>query len=524
MSQNTNVKRFVSTGRSKGTSSQSAYGVLIIGAGFSGIGVAIQLEKAGLGDYMILEAGEGVGGAWHFNTYPGVAVDIPSFSYSFSFEKNPNWSRVFAKGNELKSYAEHCVKKYKIESKIALNTSVVGCDFDEANDLWCVRTGYGKEFKARFLVGATGVLNQPKKPEIKGVDDFAGITMHTARWDHSVDIKGKRVGIIGTGASALQVIPEIAPLTKQLTVFQRTPIWVLPKPDAKIPGKIRKLLSKYPLIQAPLRLVSQSAVEVGFVLTAHYHKQFKIAKYYEKLALAHLEKQVEDYDIRQKLTPKYGFGCKRPSASNNYLPTFNRSNVKLVVDPIDYIDEKSVHTQDRAKHDFDILICATGFKVFENGNMPPFPVKGVSGLDLEKWWDNNRYQAYEGVSIPGFPNFFMVLGPNGFNGASYFQLIEMQARHIVRCLKSANNKSARRVEIKPGANKRFFVEMKSRSKNQVFFSNNCGVANSYYFDKHGDVPFRPSTSLEAHWRSFTFPLSDYEFSGFDEFPQRSEAI
>lgn len=486
---------------------------IIVGAGFSGIGAAIKLDEAGFSNYLLLEQSDGIGGAWHANTYPGVAVDIPSLSYSFSFERNPEWSRVFAPGAELKAYAEHCVDKYGLRSRIRLNTEVAGTEFDEANDLWRLTTGSGEVITARHVIMATGVLTKPKNPDIAGIEKFRGVRMHTARWDHDIDLAGKRVAIIGTGASALQVIPEIAPQVQQLTVFQRTPIWVIPKPDAAIAPRLQSLMKKLPMLQLPARLLSQAVVEVGFVLTAHYHGYVPIAKGYERLALDHLQRQVRDPATRAKLTPDYGFGCKRPSASNEYLKAFNRSNVALVTEPIAEIVENGVRTRDGRLHEIDILICATGFKVFESGNMPPFPVSGVGSRDMETWWDENRYQSYEGVSVPGFPNLFMILGPNGYNGASYFQLIEMQARHIVRCLKHARERQARRIEVTPEANDRYFHAMKARSGNQVFFNNGCSTANSYYFDKHGDVPFRPATSIEAHLRSMTFSMTDYRFSG-----------
>lgn len=487
--------------------------VIVIGAGFSGIGTGIKLDEAGFSDFLILEQGDGVGGAWHFNTYPGVAVDIPSLSYSFSFERNPYWSRVFAPGTELKAYAEHCVDKYGLRARIRLNTGVTGCEFDEQNDVWHITTDNGTVLTARYIVGATGVLTQPRNPDIPGIDTFKGIKMHTARWDHAVDLRGKRVAIIGTGASALQVIPEIAPVVRHLTVFQRTPIWVIPKPDVPIAPLLQSVMAKSTLLQWSTRMISQAIVEVGFVLAGQYHRQFKVARLYEKIARDHLQKQVKDPVIRAKLTPNYGFGCKRPSTSNTYLQAFNRDNVTLVTEAIEAVTASGVRSREGGLHEVDVLICATGFKVFENGNMPPFPLKGLGGRDLEAWWDANRYQAYEGVSVPGFPNAFLILGPNGYNGASYFQLIEMQCRHIVRCLTQARKKGASRVEVTAEANARYFRAMKARTGNQVFFSNGCATANSYYFDKHGDVPFRPATSVEAHLRSMTFPLSDYRFSG-----------
>ena len=215
--------------------------------------------------------------------------------------------------------------------------------------------------------------------------------MHTARWDHGVDLRGKRMAIIGTGASALQVIPEIAPQVSHLTVFQRTPIWVIPRPYAEIPRSMQRLIKRVPLLQLPARLISQAIVEVGFVLTAQYHDRLKLAKGYERLALDFLKHEVKDPVTRDKLTPRYGFGCKRPSTSNTYFKTSNRDNVSLVTESIAEVTEAGVRTRDGRLHEIDVLICATGFKVFESGNMPPFSVKGAGGLDLERWWDENRY-------------------------------------------------------------------------------------------------------------------------------------
>ena len=220
--------------------------VVVIGAGFSGIGAAIKLDEAGLSDFVVLEEGDGVGGAWHWNTYPGIAVDIPSFSYQFSFEKRSDWSRVYAPGEELKAYAEHCVDKYGVRDRIRLNTKVTGATFDEGANAWRLETATGERLSARFAIGATGVFSQPKPPEIPAIETFAGETMHTARWDHEVDLRGKRVGVIGTGASAIQVIPAIAPEVARLTVFQRTPIWCLPKLDAPLSRRARWALRWVP--------------------------------------------------------------------------------------------------------------------------------------------------------------------------------------------------------------------------------------------------------------------------------------
>lgn len=486
------------------------YEVAVIGAGFSGIGTAIALDRAGIRDWALLEAGDGVGGAWHWNTYPGIGVDIPSFSYQFSFEQRSDWSRVYAPGKELKAYAEHCVDNYGLRSRIRFNTTIVAATFDDEHHLWRLGTDGGEDITARHIVGATGVFSKPKPPDIPGLETFAGSTMHTARWDHDEDLRGRRVAIVGTGASAVQVIPSIAPEVEKLVVLQRTPIWCLPKPDAKIGPRARQVLGRVPGAQTVARALSQLYVELNFPLPAHFHGVLPVAKAGERAGLSHL-RQVRDPAVREKLTPRYGLGCKRPSFSNEYLPAFNRPNVYLETSPIEEIVAGGVRTAD-AEHEIDVLILATGFQVFEKGNMPPYPVRGRDGVELGEWWEENRSQAYEGVSVPGFPNMFMILGPYGFNGASYFTLIENQARHIVRCLRRARSTGSTAVEISREANRRYFEKMLGRRDRQVFFSGTCATANSYYFDEHGDAPFRASPTLEVAWRSARFDLDDYRFT------------
>jgi cation diffusion facilitator CzcD-associated flavoprotein CzcO len=321
------------------------------------------------------------------------------------------------------------------------------------------------------------------------------------------------VAIIGTGASAVQIIPSIAPEVERLTVLQRTPIWCLPKPDRELGPRARQVLRRVPGARRAARALSQAYVEVQFPLAAHYHGTLHLANAAERQALSVLRKQVDDPVVRDKLTPRYGLGCKRPSFSNKYLPTFNRDNVFLETTPIEEITPDGVRVRNGTEHEIDVLICATGFEVFDKGNMPPFPVAGNDGVELAGWWEENRFQAYEGVSIPGFPNFFMILGPYGFNGASYFTLIENQARHIVRCLSRARQSGATAVEVTPEANRRYWEEMLGRRDRQVFFSGTCSTANSYYFDERGDAPFRAASTPEAAWRSAHFDLDDYSFTG-----------
>ncbi|MDY6994989.1 MAG: NAD(P)/FAD-dependent oxidoreductase [Actinomycetota bacterium] len=501
------------------TPREPMYETVIVGAGFSGIGAAIELDRAGLGPFLIIEAGSEPGGTWYWNTYPGIAVDIPSFSYQFSFEQSPAWSRSYAPGRELAAYAAHCVDWYGLRPRIAFDTTVAQAEFDDTEHVWRLTVESGGErttVTTRFLINACGALNVPNLPDIAGVETFGGTTVHTARWDHDLDLAGKRVAIIGTGASAVQVIPEIAPLVKQLTVFQRTPIWCFPKLDVPMPGPARWLM-RLPLGRGLQRLLSQTYVEFTFTLAAQYFTVNPLAKRMDAVGRAYLRRQVHDPQIRDKLTPRYAVGCKRPGFHNTYLSTFNRDNVELVTEPIDKITGSGVATTDGALRDIDVLILATGFKVFSaldgKDSAQTYPVIGPGGTSLAQFWEENRLQAYEGVSVPGFPNFFTVFGPYGYVGSSYFALIETQARHIVRCLRATRTRGATRVEVRREANDRYFAEMMRKRHRQIFWQDSCRLANSYYFDQHGDVPLRPTSTLEADWRSRRFPLEDYAFSG-----------
>lgn len=493
---------------------QLDYEVVVIGGGFSGIGAGIKLKKAGIHSFAILEKGEDHGGVWHFNTYPGVAVDISSFSYSFSFEQNPNWSRMFAPGKELKAYANHCVDKYKLNGHFKFNSGVKKIVFDEDYHVWIIHLGDESKIVTRYIFSCTGPLSQPKAPDINGLDQFAGKMMHPARWDHDYDLKNKKVAIIGTGSTSVQLVPTIAPEVERLDVYQRTPIWILPKPDRPISNRERFAFRYIPGAQLAVRMVTNILTEIVFVSGLLYNKQFpQIIRYTERVCLKHLNKQIEAPALREKLTPNYGFGCKRPSLSNKYYPTFNRPGVNLITEGIERITENGIVTTDGTVREIDCLITATGYKTMEKGNLPTYEVYGVDGLELGSFWEEHRYQAYEGITVPRFPNYFIIsFGPRSVTGASWFSIIEAHSTHAIRCVKEANRRHSTSVEIRQEPHDQYFKKVLKREKNTVMFNNDCAASNSYYFDKNGDTPYlRPSSGLEMWWQSRHFPLKDYQF-------------
>jgi cation diffusion facilitator CzcD-associated flavoprotein CzcO len=484
--------------------------VIIVGAGFAGIGAGIALKRAGIEDFVLLERADDIGGTWRDNSYPGLAVDIPSPTYSFAFEPRPNWSRLYARGPEIKAYADHCASKYGILPHVRLNSTVTAARFDEDADLWHVELAGGATLTGRYLLSCQGALTTPSLPAIEGLDDFTGHTVHTARWDHDHDLTGERVAVIGTGATALQLIPEIAGKVAHLDVFQRTPIWVYPKVDPRFPRPVQELFRRVPATQRAMRLVTTTAVEVLVTGVVHHRRVAPLVRGVERRCLRHLKKQVKDPAVRAELTPRYGFGCKRPSFSNDYLRTFNRDNVDLRTVPIERITKTGIRTVDGREHEIDTLVLATGFKVFDIS----FPIVGREGTELTEFWRANRRQSYEGASVPRFPNLFLVPGPYGNIGLSWFQMIDAQIRHALRVITETRRRGATRAEVRPQAHDRYMRWVKRRMPNTVFLNGDCATANSYYFDEHGDAPWqRPSSVIAARRRSRSFPLEDYEYTG-----------
>ena len=458
---------------------------LIIGAGISGIGAGIELLRRGHSSFALLEAASELGGTWRDNTYPGVAVDIPSISYCFSFETGYPWSREYATGAEIQRYVSHCAEKYGVTRHIRYRSRVARSEFDGARDTWTTHLDDGSVVTSRYLIAATGLFTRPIVPDIAGLESFAGKTMHTARWDHGYDVSSKRVAVIGTGASAVQVVPEIAPLVAQLTVFQRTPIWIGPRMDRPL-GNGALSLRRFALIRRLLRLASESSLEFLTFSIVNYRRLPFVVRLVQRSIRVRMRRQVRDQATAEQLLPGYGLGCKRPAISNTYLPIFNRENVSLVTQPIERICPEGIVTTDKTLHEVDAIVLATGFLTTEQGNAPAFEVIGTDGVELGQFWTAHRRQAYAGVSVPGFPNFFLTAGPysGGFN---WFAMLEANLAHIMACIDVARARGVTRVEVRPEVHERYMRHMWQRGEGTVFKSRSCASANSYYLDRHADA-------------------------------------
>ncbi|WP_323794050.1 NAD(P)/FAD-dependent oxidoreductase [Nocardioides sp.] len=501
--------------------STHVHDAIVVGAGFGGMGAAIQLKRNGYDDLVILERESDLGGTWHVNRYPGLAVDIPSSTYSYSFEPNPHWTRLFAPGSELKAYAAHVADTYGLRELMRFDTVVESATWDDDAQVWQVDVADGEPFRARFLLTATGFLSQPRLPDIAGIESFTGAVVHTTRWNDEVELSGKRVGIIGTGATAVQLIPELADVAADLTVFQRTPIWVTAKPDLPVPALVRKVFSALPLTQRAVRLGGTALLEALMVSAVlHYDQVPLVNAAAERLARLHL-RQVKDPDTRARLTPDYTFGCKRPTFSNTYYPTFNREHVHLETHSIGHVDAHGIVTADGSRTDLDVLVLATGFDLWE-ANFPALRIVGRGGRDLGQWWRERRFQAYEGVAVPGFPNLVSLNSPYSYSGLSYFTTIESQMRHMDRLLTELRRRRATSFEVSESANAEFLDDMTARVGHSIFTLGSCAGANSYYFNQHGEATLlRPTSTRHAFRAARTFPLSDYDFGGLPRTEQEA---
>ena len=486
---------------------------VIVGAGFGGMGAAIQLKRLGIDDFVILEREDDLGGTWHVNRYPGLAVDIASVTYSYSFEPNPWWRHWYARGPELKKYAAHVADKYDLRRHMRFDTVVDGARWDEVDQVWEVSVAGGEPVRASYLITATGFLSQPRVPDIEGVETFAGTVVHTAKWDYSADLDGKRVAVIGTGATSVQLVPELAKRAAQLTVFQRTPIFVTPKLDFEIPGAVRRLFARLPATQRLARRVNTALLEALMVFAVLRYRRMSFLNRGAALAASrHLRKQVPDPELRAKLTPDYSFGCKRPTFSNDYYPTFTEPHVTLETNPIERITPTGIVTADGRTTELDVLVLATGYDMWQQ-NFPAIPVVGRDGKNLGQWWRETRFQAYEGIAAPGFPNFLSLASPYSYSGLSYFTTIEGQMKHMGRLLGEVRRRGASTFEVREPANEEFLGRVTELLEDSVFNLGSCATARSYYFNQHGEPALlRPTSTISAHREAESFPLEDYAYA------------
>ncbi len=492
---------------------QHVHDAVIVGAGFGGMGAAIQLNRMGIDDLVILEREDDLGGTWHVNRYPGLAVDIASVTYSYSFEPNPYWSRLFAPGAELKRYAEHVADKYELRRYMRFGATVDNAQWDADAAHWVVQLRDGETVAARYLLTATGFLSQPNTPDIAGIESFAGKVIHTAAWDDAYDLRGKRAAIIGTGATAVQLIPEVARVLDELTVYQRTPIWVTPKVDGDIPNAVQRVFARLPITQRVARLANSSVLELLMISAVLHFRQAQVLnRAAARMAKSHLHRQIKDPELRRKLTPDYDFGCKRPTFSNTYYPTFNRPNVRLETTPIDHVEADGIVTTDGAKTEIDTLILATGFNIWDT-NFPALEIIGRDGRNLGKWWRENRFQAYEGIAIPAFPNYLSLASPYSYSGLSYFTTIEAQMRHMQRLFGELDKRGATTFEVRDDANAKFLEWVTDKLGDSVFSLGACSTARSYYFNQHGEAAIlRPTSTINAFREAGSFPVDDYAYA------------
>ncbi len=479
------------------------FAVVIIGTGFSGLGMAIRLKQQGRSDFAVFEREAGLGGAWYANTYPGCACDVPSHLYSFSFEPNPAWSRLFSPQAEIKTYLERCADKYDVRKHIRFNSEIVEARFDEPSGLWRVGTANGETVTARSVVAGLGPLSRPAFPDIPGIAQFKGKIFHSQQWDHGYDLSGKRVASIGTGASAIQFVPEIAPKVAQLHLFQRTPPWIVPKPDKPISEKERAQFRRHPGLQRFARNFIYWFLELrvfGFVLNP------KLLMSMQRQGERLLQKQIQDPALRAKLTPSYALGCKRVLISNNYYPALNRSNVTLHTIGIREFTANGLTTSEGHELALDAVILGTGFHVTDG--VPKGMIFGRGGRDLVDAWAEGT-EAYKGTTIAGYPNFYLMTGANtGVGHTSLVFMIECQLNYVLDGLKTLAAKKLKFMDVRPQVQRAFNQRLQARMSGTIW---NTGGCKSWYFDKNGKNATQwPGFSWQFHRQTRRFDAAQYE--------------
>lgn len=448
--------------------------VVIVGTGFSGLGQAIQLEKAGISDYVILEKADEVGGTWRDNSYPGCACDVQSHMYSFSYEQNPDWSRSFSPAPEIFQYLKDVTDKYRLRRKIRFGVELTGATWDDTARRWHVHTKSG-EFEAQFLVSGVGGLHIPQVPTLPGIEKFKGQTWHSAQWNHEYDLRGKKVAVVGTGASAIQFVPKIAPEVDELTLFQRTPPWIMPKPDHAMPGWTKTAFRRIPGVQRLYRNALYWFLEVRAV---GFNGHPAIMKAGEVIAKRHIGKAIKDPKLRKKVTPDYTMGCKRVLISNDYYPAINRSNVDVNTEGVREVKAHSVVDGNGIEHEVDAIIYGTGFHVTDA--FDDLEIIGRDGRNLGKEWATEGMRTYQGITVSGFPNLFFLLGPNtGLGHNSVVFMIEAQISYVAQALRLARGKA---LDPRPEAQERFNGEIQRKLAKGIWTQGGC---KSWYLDAKG---------------------------------------
>jgi cation diffusion facilitator CzcD-associated flavoprotein CzcO len=467
--------------------------VAIVGAGFSGLAMGHYLSKAGIDDFRIFEKADDVGGTWRENHYPGAACDVPSHLYSFSFDPDPGWSRAYSPQPEILAYLRDAARRHDLLSHVVFGAEVTEARFDEAQGLWTVRTrdrrtGEERRTTARSLVLGNGALHVPAMPTFEGEETFRGARFHSAQWDHGFALRGKRVAVIGTGASAIQFVPAIQPEVAHLTVFQRTAPWVVPKRDFAIPASMRALLRRVPALQRAYRAwiyTTSEAQAYGFVYEP------RLMRLLGKLALRYLAREIPDPVLRKKLTPTFVMGCKRVLLSNDWYRALRQPNVEVVTSGIDRIEPSGVRTKDGALHEVDAILYGTGFAVADY--LSSMRIVGRGGRELNETW-KAAPAVHLGISVSGFPNLFLMMGPaTGLGHNSMIFMIEAQARYATQCIARIRRDGLRMLDVTPEAQARFMHEVEARMPRTVWAS---GCASWYQAGEEKKVT--------ALWPGFTF--------------------
>jgi cation diffusion facilitator CzcD-associated flavoprotein CzcO len=474
----------------------------IVGAGFSGIATAIALKREGVEEITIFERAGDVGGVWFHNTYPGACCDVPSYVYSFSYEQRRDWSRPCSPQEEIHQYLRGVVRKYGLAGMLRFETEVTDAAFDEGAQVWRLRTAAGDEHEAELLVVACGQLSRPRTPSIPGAEDFAGHAFHSAAWDHGYDLRGRRVAVIGTGASAVQFVPEIAQEVAHLDVYQRTAPYMLPRRNPTYPGWLRALIRHVPGVQAARRIAMWLFMEsLTFGLT-----RFRPALASARLwSATFMRMQVRDPELRRRIRPDYPFGCKRILFSSNYLPALQRPNVDLVTDRIARISERGVVTEDGREREADCIIYGTGFRADEF--VLPMEVTGRGGVELQQAWAAGA-EAHLGITIAGFPNMFLLYGPNTNLGAgSIVMMIEAQAGYVAQAVRALRESGAAALDLRPEVQAASGAEVQERLRETVW-----GECQSWYRrDGTGRVTNNwPGLVTEYLRATRRLELADYE--------------